>query len=77
MCKEKFLLFSIVFFEYPIEFSGVQLPYSAHQQGESECLFPEGLWGRERTYLAFGARCGAERGLKTMGYSISDCIKQY
>ena len=30
MCKEIFPLFSIVFFEYPIEISGVQLPYSAH-----------------------------------------------
>ena len=30
MCKEIFPLFSIVFFEYPIEISGMQLPYSAH-----------------------------------------------
>ena len=45
-------------------------------QGESECLFPEDLWCRERTYLAFGAHFGTERGLKTMSYSMSHCIKQ-
>ena len=46
------------------------------RQGESECLFPEDLRSRERTHLIFGAHFGAERGHKTMGHSISDCIKQ-
>ena len=45
-------------------------------QGESECLFPEDLWSRERTHLVFGAHFGVERGHKTMGNSMSDCIKQ-
>ena len=39
-------------------------------QSESECLFPEDLWSRERTYLAFGTHFGAERGLKTMDHSL-------
>ena len=39
----------------------------SHFQGESECLFPEDLRSRERTYLVFGAHFGAERGYKTMG----------
>ena len=45
-------------------------------EGESECLFPEDLWRRERTYLAFGTHFGAERGLKTMSHSMFHCIKQ-
>ena len=45
-------------------------------QGESECLFPEDLRSRERTHLVFGAHFGVERGHKTMGNSMSDCIKQ-
>ena len=45
-------------------------------QGESECLFPEDLRSRERTHLVFGAHFGAERGHKTIGNSMSDCIKQ-
>ena len=45
-------------------------------QVESECIFREDLRCRERTDLAFGAHFGAERGLKTMGHSISHGIKQ-
>ena len=51
-------------------------PFLIGSQGESECLFPEDLRSRERTHLIFGAHFGAERGHKTMGDSISDCIKQ-
>ena len=45
-------------------------------ESQSECLFPEDLRSRERTHLVFGAHFGAERGHKTMGNSMSDCIKQ-
>ena len=43
-------------------------------QNESECLVPEDLWSRDRTYLVFGVQFGAERGHKTMGNSMSHCI---
>ena len=45
-------------------------------QGESECLFPEDLRSRERTYLVFEAQFGAERIHKTKGNLMSHCIKQ-
>ena len=44
-------------------------------QSESEGLFSEGLWYSKRTHLILGTNFWCRKWPKTMGNSMSHCIK--